>query len=95
MQVICICNIFINMKKMILFLLVTGIAQADEVTDYQLPEISVLGQSSKNSAFDYLPTVSKVSGVKLERKRQSTLGETLHAKRVWLPLFLVRMQVDR
>ena len=48
-----------------------------EKTDYQLSEISVLGQSSKTSSFDYLPTVSKVSGVKLERKRQTTLGETL------------------
>jgi iron complex outermembrane receptor protein len=65
------------MKTFAILFLVTGFAQAEEVTDYQLPEISVLGQSNKNSAFDYLPTVSKVSGAKLERKRQSTLGETL------------------
>jgi iron complex outermembrane receptor protein len=50
---------------------------AEEAQDYRLPEISVLGVTPKASAFDYLPTVSQVSGVKLDRKRQSTIGETL------------------
>lgn len=62
-------NLILVLFNTVLFIANT---HAEEVTDYQLPEISVLGQSSKNSAFDYLPTVSKVSGVKLERKRQST-----------------------
>ncbi len=52
-------------------------AQSALAQDYQLPEISVLGTSQKASAFDYLPTVSQLSGTKLERKKQSTIGETL------------------
>ncbi|MBU6375235.1 MAG: TonB-dependent receptor [Bdellovibrionales bacterium] len=45
--------------------------------DFQVDEISVLGQSGKRSAFDSLPSVTKVSGTELDRKRKSTLGETL------------------
>ncbi len=45
--------------------------------DFQVDEISVLGQTGKRSAFDSLPSVTKVSGTELDRKRKSTLGETL------------------
>jgi len=43
------------------------------------PEITVLGQPSsrKKSVNDYVPTVSELSGLRLEKKKQSTLGETL------------------
>jgi len=50
---------------------------ADEAPVYVVPEISVLGASQKASAFEYLPTVTRVSGAKLERKKQATIGETL------------------
>lgn len=46
-------------------------------SNFEVDEISVLGQSGKRSAFDSLPSVSKVSGTELDRKRKSTLGETL------------------
>jgi iron complex outermembrane receptor protein len=49
-------------------------AQADEMA---LPEIQVLGQSPNTGAYDFVPTVSKISGNELERKKQSTVGETL------------------
>ncbi len=49
-------------------------ALADEI---ETPEISVLGQSGKSSVQDFVPTVSELSGRKLDKKKQSTLGETL------------------
>ncbi len=46
-------------------------------SEYRLPEISVLGGAMGGSAFDALPSVSKTAGQKLEKKKKSTLGETL------------------
>ena len=51
-------------------------AHAEEAT-YELPEISVLGVSERKSPFDLLPTVTKLSGSRLERKKEISLGETL------------------
>ncbi len=44
---------------------------------FSLPEISVLGTPERRSPFDFLPTVSKLGGGKLDRKKEATLGETL------------------
>ncbi len=43
------------------------------------PDITVLGQptAKKNSVNDYVPTVSELSGLRLEKKKQTSLGETL------------------
>ncbi len=72
------------MKFQIVFVLVasslfSGAAKGAESlgSNFELDEIRVLGQSGKRSAFDSLPSVSKVSGTELDRKRKSTLGETL------------------
>ncbi len=43
----------------------------------ELQEITVLGDLNRTSAQDFVPSVSALSGQKLERKKQSTLGETL------------------
>lgn len=57
--------------------------RTDETTSTQtenirLPEISVFGQSwGKTSVTEFVPTVSELSGKKLERRKQNTLGETL------------------
>jgi iron complex outermembrane receptor protein len=45
--------------------------------NYELPEISVLGVSERKSPFDLLPTVTKLSGSRLERRKEISLGETL------------------
>lgn len=52
---------------------------ASPVQDYVTPEITVLGPTSadKRSVNDYVPTVSELSGLKLNRRKQATLGETL------------------
>lgn len=42
-----------------------------------LPEITVLGDSNKTSPLDFMPTVDEISGTRLERKKQTSLGETL------------------
>lgn len=42
-----------------------------------LPEITVLGDLPGKSKFDVAPTVSELSGPQLNRKKQTTLGETL------------------
>jgi iron complex outermembrane receptor protein len=52
-------------------------SQSNSPQTYQVEEISVLGQSGRKSVFDSLPTVSRLSGQELDRKRKSTLGETL------------------
>ena len=48
-----------------------------EEPSFDLPEISVLGLPERRSPFDFLPTVSKLGGAKLDRKKETTLGETL------------------
>ncbi|MCM0606577.1 MAG: TonB-dependent receptor [Xanthomonadaceae bacterium] len=51
---------------------------ASKKEDYLLPEISVFGQSwGKSSVNEFVPTISDLSGRKLERRKQNTLGETL------------------
>ncbi len=45
-------------------------------TDMSVPSINVYG-TPKSSALDSVPTVSELSGQKLQRKKQSTIGETL------------------
>ncbi len=75
------------MKKIatVLFLLLPNLfAFAAEQTNpgpaITLPEISVLGEALQKSAFDVAPSVSEISGTKLERKKKSTLGETLSSE---------------
>lgn len=46
-------------------------------TDVGVPDITVYGTGQKKSAFDITPTVSELSGQRLQKKKQSTLGETL------------------
>ncbi len=48
-------------------------AMAQAAVDVEVPEITVTGTATKSA----LPTVSELSGGRLERKRQSSLGETL------------------
>jgi iron complex outermembrane receptor protein len=45
--------------------------------DLAVPEITVMGESTKTSPLDYAPTVSELSGKRLQRRQQSTVGETL------------------
>lgn len=66
-------------------ILMLGLAQAAHAQvlqgndDYVLPEISVLGtsDSGRKSITDFVPTVSELSGNRLNQKRQATIGETL------------------
>lgn len=60
------------MKILIFLLPFVAAAQSD----VQVPDIRVYG-AAKSSALDAVPTVSEMSGQKLRRKRQTTLGETL------------------
>lgn len=69
-------NFMILLPLVLLFGFTNHSAVAAE-QDFQAEEISVLGHSGKRSAFDSLPSVTKVSGTELDRKRKSTLGETL------------------
>ncbi|MBL7714400.1 MAG: TonB-dependent receptor [Bdellovibrionales bacterium] len=62
------------MRALITLFLVPQLALASE---YVLPEISVLGESQKKSVTDFVPTVSELSGNRLNQKRQNTIGETL------------------
>ncbi len=54
-------------------------AARDSKSEVTVPEITVLGigDGSKNSVQDFIPTVDEISGRKLDQKKQSTLGETL------------------
>lgn len=45
-------------------------------SDVEVPDITVLGVAPK-PALNYIPTVSELSGQRLERRKQSTVGETL------------------
>lgn len=45
--------------------------------ELKVPEISVLGETDQSSPLDFVPTVSELSGSRLNRKQRSTLGETL------------------
>ena len=67
---------------MLTCILLPGLAQAQEVPSssspsLNLPEITVLGEQSKSNPLDFIPTVTEISGDKLERRKASTLGETL------------------
>lgn len=46
-------------------------------SEVRVPEITVYGATPKSSTLDFVPTVSELSGAKLQRKKQSTIGETL------------------
>lgn len=53
-------------------------ASVEQTEHVVTPEITVLGKSfGKKSVNDYVPTVSELSGLRLEKKKQTTLGETL------------------
>lgn len=67
------------MQKLLLlvFLFLAGMASAQESSDVQVPEITVFGATPKSSTLDLVPTVSELSGTRLERKKQATIGETL------------------
>lgn len=59
-------------------LLAVASAEAQSTSrDLDVPEITVMGQTTKTSPMDYAPTVSELSGQRLRRRQQSTLGETL------------------
>jgi iron complex outermembrane receptor protein len=45
-------------------------------TDIEVPTVNIYG-APKSSTLDSVPTVSEMSGPRLRRKRQTTLGETL------------------
>ncbi len=55
------------------------LALAAEEEEIEIPEITVLGASGgdKTSVQDFVPTISELSGRKLDKKRAQTLGETL------------------
>ncbi len=62
----------------LLFWIFASAYTAHAADEFVVPEITVLGQSeSKKSVGEYLPTVTEISGRKLEHKKESTLGETL------------------
>lgn len=61
--------------SIIAFVLAVSLARAQQPA--VLPEITVLGDAAKTSPLDFIPTVSEISGEKLDRERRSTLGETL------------------
>ncbi|NDG85598.1 MAG: hypothetical protein EBX52_11275, partial [Proteobacteria bacterium] len=65
-----------------LLVMSTSPAFAAESTgpEFRLTEIDVLGGQGGGSAFDALPPVSKLEGAKLEKKKKSTLGETLSSE---------------
>lgn len=52
----------------------SAVAQSSDMT---VPEITVMGESTKTSPLDYAPTVTELSGQRLQRRQQSTVGETL------------------
>lgn len=52
-------------------------AQNQQSTPTTLPEIQVLGDLPGKSKFDYVPSIGELSGAQLERKKQTSLGETL------------------
>jgi len=52
-------------------------AENSAEADVALPEIQVMGQTPGSGVQDFVPTVSKISGNELERKKQTTIGETL------------------
>jgi iron complex outermembrane receptor protein len=45
--------------------------------DVRVPDITVFGAAAKSSTLDFVPTVGELSGTRLQRKKQSTVGETL------------------
>ncbi len=60
-------------------LLASSLLVAAEPDELEIPEITVLGISGteKKSVQDFVPTISELSGRKLDKKRAQTLGETL------------------
>jgi iron complex outermembrane recepter protein len=57
------------------FLASSALAQSE--TNINVPEITVLGDQEKTSTMDFVPAVDVLSGAKLERRKSTTLGETL------------------
>ncbi len=62
---------------LVLIFLASAWSFAQEANLVVLPEITVLGDSNKSSALDFVQTVDVLSGAKLERKKQTSLGQTL------------------
>jgi iron complex outermembrane receptor protein len=50
---------------------------ADDAPEYVTPEITVLGPGGARPVDTYVPTVSEISGRRLETKKRATIGETL------------------
>jgi iron complex outermembrane receptor protein len=77
-------TIFMHLLVLALILASSALAPASAApggskTEVSVPEITVLGigDGSRTSVQDFVPTVDELSGRKLDKKKQSTLGETL------------------
>lgn len=62
---------------LVLSLLLSCELRAESEAGIAVPEITVFGAAPKSSNLDFVPTVSELSGTRLQRKKQSTIGETL------------------
>lgn len=62
---------------LVLSLFLSSSLYAEEAANIAVPEITVFGAAPKSSNLDFVPTVSDLSGARLQRKKQSTVGETL------------------
>lgn len=60
------------------FTFAISIAQAESADlDVKVPEITVVGETSEPSLLDFVPATGVLTGTKLEKRKASTLGETL------------------
>lgn len=61
------------------WLLLVGILSAS-ASEVHLTEVHVLGTNEQNSLVDFLPSTTTLSGTELQKRRETTLGDTLKSE---------------
>lgn len=70
-------SVLLGFSQLIASAEVAPVAVPPSVEQATVPDIQVWGQQRGKSLSDFVPTVSELSGLKLESKKQATWGETL------------------
>ncbi len=63
--------------KLIIFTLVFSLSSFAHEDEIILPNVEVVGHQENSSLVDFIPSITKIQGKELQKKRQTSLGDTL------------------
>ena len=75
------CNILKeSMKSVFLFLVFIPFTVFSQTKEVKVQDIQVLGHQDATNLVDFIPSVSKIEGKELQKRRQTSLGDTLQSE---------------